>query len=208
MAEIIDTMGRDLYSCTGCKKTFGRRYNAERHNKQVHDEMAVVYDNKTNRISAKRTIASKKASIAGPNSMDKGEKANRFNIDSLKTRYSESSTDKDNDDEEKISNVFGKMLPLLEEIESLLSDTPPAERKDTVGQIIMTSLMTSNPFKAMRDAINFHNSIKGTKKASYLVAAWKNISPVQAQELLRSTIMNAPYFKRKLDYNISRYRNN
>jgi hypothetical protein len=73
--------------------------------------------------------------------------------------------------------------------------------------------LTSGPentdnVKAMRDTINFHNSIKGTKKASYLVAAWKNISPVQAQELLRSTIMNAPYFKRKPEYNISRYHNN
>ena len=65
--------------------------------------------------------------------------------------------------------VFGKMLPLIEELESRLSDTPTAERTGIVGQIIMTSLMTSNPIKAMRDAINFHNSIKGTKKASYLV---------------------------------------
>jgi hypothetical protein len=170
--------------------------------------MAIVYDNKTNGLSDKGTMASKMASIAVPNSMGIGEEANRFTINPLKTTHSESSIDKDNNDEEKISKVFGKMLPLIEELESLLSDTPTAERTGIVGQIIMTSLMTSNPVKAMRDAINFHNSIKGTKKASHLVAAWKNIPPVQAQELLRSTIMNAPYFKRKLEYNISRYHNN
>jgi hypothetical protein len=196
-------MGRELYSCTGCKKTFGRSYNAERHNKQVHDEMAVVYDNKTNRVSDKRTMARKKTSIAGPNSMDIDEEANRFNIDSLKTTYSELSTDKDNDDEEKISKIIRKMLPLIEELDSLLSDVPAEKRIDTVGQMIMSSLMTSNPFKAMRDAINLHKSIKGMEKASYFVAASRNILPVQAQELLRFTILNAPYFKNKLDYSIS-----
>jgi hypothetical protein len=135
-------MGRDLYSCTGCKKTFGRRYNAERHNKQVHDEMAIVYDNKTNKVSDKGKMASKRASVAGPNSMDIGEEATRFSINSFKTTYSESSTDKDNDDEKKISKVFGKMLPLIEELESLLSNVSAEKRIDTVGQLIMSSLMT------------------------------------------------------------------
>ena len=196
-------MGRDLYSCTGCKKTFGRRYNAERHNKQVHDEMAIVYDNKTNRVSDKRTMASKRTSAAGSNSMDIGEEANRFSINSLKTTYSESSTDKDNDDEKKISKVFEKMLPLIEELDSRLSGVPAEKRIDTVGQLIMSSLMTSNPFKAMRDAINLRNSIKGMEKASYFVAASRKISAAQAQELLRLTVLHAPYFKNKLDYSIN-----
>ena len=139
--------------------------------------MAIVYDNKTNGLSDKRTMASKMASIAVPNSIGIGDEANRFTINPLKTTHSESSIDKDNDDEEKISKVFGKMLPLIEELESLLSDTSTAERTGIVGQIIMTSLMTSNPVKAMRDAINFHNSIKKYKKASYLVAAWKKYHP-------------------------------
>jgi len=196
-------MGRELYSCTGCKKTFGRRYNAERHNKKVHDEMAVVYDNKTNLASDKGKMANKKTLIAGPNSIDIGEQANRFKINSLKTTYSESSTDKDNDDEKKISKVFEKMLPLIEELDNLLSDVQVEKRIDTVGQIIMSSLNTSNPFKAMRDAINFHNSIKGMKKASYFVAASRKISPGQAHELLRLTILNSPYFVNKLDYSKS-----
>jgi hypothetical protein len=196
-------MGRDLYSCTGCKKTFGRRYNAERHNKKVHDEMAVVYDNKTNLASDKGKMANKKTLIAGPNSIDIGEQAKRFKINSLKTTYSASSTDKDNDDEKKISKVFEKMLPLIEELDSLLSDVQVEKRIDTVGQIIMSSLMTSNPFKAMRDAINLRNSIKGMEKASYFVATSSKITQVQAQELLRSTVLNAPYFKNKLDYSIS-----
>ena len=47
-------------------------------------------------------MASKRASIAVPNSTGIVEEANRFTINPLKTTHSESSTDKDNDDEEKI----------------------------------------------------------------------------------------------------------
>jgi hypothetical protein len=95
------------------------------------------------------------------------------------------------------------MLPLIEEMDKGLSDIPPEKRIDTVGQIIMSSLNTSNPFKAMRDAINFHNSIKGMKKASYFVAGSRKMSLGQAHELLRLTILNSPYFVNKLDYSKS-----
>ena len=40
-------MGRGIYGCTKCKKTFPRRYNAERHNKLIHDEMAIVFNKDT-----------------------------------------------------------------------------------------------------------------------------------------------------------------
>ena len=84
-------------------------------------------------LQAKGTITNKKASTAVPNSMDIGETADRFNIGSMKTTYSESSTDKDNDDEEKISKVFGKMLPLIEEMDKVLYDILPEKRIDTFG---------------------------------------------------------------------------
>ena len=95
------------------------------------------------------------------------------------------------------------MLPLIEEMDNALSDIPPEKRIGTVGQIIMSSLMTSKPFKAVRDAIFFHNSIKGMKKASHFVAAPRKTLPGHAQELLSITILNSSYFKNKLDYSIS-----
>ena len=47
-------MVKKTYACTGCKKTFSRKYNAERHNKLKHAEMAVVYNKETDWISNKR----------------------------------------------------------------------------------------------------------------------------------------------------------
>ena len=131
-----------------------------------------------------------------------------FDPNAFKAKDGESSTDKDYADEEKITKIFGKMLPLIEELDKLLLDAPPANRIDTVAKIIMSSLMSSNPFKVIKDAIDFQNSIKGMKKASYFVAASNKISPGSTQELLRTAILNAPYFKKKLNYSIDISNNN
>ena len=56
--------------------------------------------------------------------------------------------------------------------------------------------MSSNPFKAIKDAIDFQNSIKGMKKASYFVAASNKIHRYNLQ-MPRTAILNAPYFKKK-----------
>jgi hypothetical protein len=47
-------MVKNAYACTGCKKTFGRKYNAERHNIRIHNEMAVIYNKETGWVSNKR----------------------------------------------------------------------------------------------------------------------------------------------------------
>jgi len=39
------------YACTACKKTFSRKFNAGRHNKIVHEEMAIIYNKESNWIS-------------------------------------------------------------------------------------------------------------------------------------------------------------
>ncbi len=145
--------------------------------------MAIVYDDKTDWVSDKRITTNREATqLSNANIMDIGKEAYSFDSNAFKARYLDSSTDKDNADEEKILRIFGKMLPLIEELDNLLLDVPHAERIDAVAQIIISSLMSSNPFKLMENAINFQKSIAGIKKASYFVAASKRISsPVQAR---------------------------
>jgi hypothetical protein len=101
------------------------------------------------------TTNRKSTQISHANSMDIGIEAYGFDSNAFKARHLESSTDKDNADEEKILRIFGKMLPLIEEFDNLLLDIPHDERIDAVAQIIISSLMSSNPFKAMENAINF-----------------------------------------------------
>jgi hypothetical protein len=46
-------MGKALYGCTGCKGTFSRKGNADRHNFNIHGEMAIVYNIKITRYQVK-----------------------------------------------------------------------------------------------------------------------------------------------------------
>ncbi len=182
-------MGKTSYKCSSCKKNFSRKSNAERHNIDIHNEMADIYNSENELISNRRAITTKNNESK---QLSKG-----FNISALKAKYSNPSVDEDNNDEEKVLKVFGKMLPLIEVLDKSLTDIPHAQRIDTVAELIILSLSAKNPFKLMKNAIGFNHSIRGMKKASYFVAASKKITPSQAQEILRTTIFNAPYFKNK-----------
>lgn len=32
------------FGCSECDRTFGRKYNGERHNRNNHDDLAIIYD--------------------------------------------------------------------------------------------------------------------------------------------------------------------
>ncbi len=180
--------------------------------------MAIVYDDRTKRISDKRAIATAKNNgetttpSTNYHNINSDEMAQSFNTNAFKTRNykpppppssssssSSSLVDGDETDEEKVLKVFGKVLPLVEELDKLLllSNLPHAERINTVAELIILSLSSSNPSKVIKNAINFHLSIAGMKKASFFVAASKRISTAQAQEMLRSTVLSSPYLKKK-----------
>src|SRR4029078_10862585 len=40
-------MPKKTYGCTDCNKTFSRKYNAERHNETIHNQMAKIYKKET-----------------------------------------------------------------------------------------------------------------------------------------------------------------
>src|SRR3989337_160833 len=62
-------MGKAIYGCTSCRKTFSRKYNAERHNKDIHNEMAVIYNKENDWVSKKRIIDNVAASTVGATSI-------------------------------------------------------------------------------------------------------------------------------------------
>src|SRR6476619_4897941 len=70
---------KNIYACTSCKKTFSRKFNAERHNKVVHEEMAMVY-NKEN--DWKSNI--KKSPLKSSNTIDRIIKSPSLSHSSLK----------------------------------------------------------------------------------------------------------------------------
>jgi hypothetical protein len=164
-------MGRAIYGCTKCKKTFGRRYNADRHNLQMHNEMAVVYNKETDQISNKGKVNKSPSSLA----------TNTNN----KT------------DEEKIFKIFEKISPLIDELDVLLSTFDPANRIKMLSDVIISSLISLNPVHSIKGYLSYYRSLIGINKASAFVAASENIPLNQAKEKLKTIILVAPYSKDK-----------
>ncbi len=62
--------------------------------------------------------------------------------------------------------------------------------------------MSSNPVHSIKDMINLHRSTMGIKKASGFVALTHKIPLDQAQLMLKTIILAAPYSKNKFNNKI------
>ncbi len=61
--------------------------------------------------------------------------------------------------------------------------------------------MSPNPVRSLKDTINLHRLYKGITKASEFVAISKNITPEQAQSMLKAIVLTAPYSKNENKFN-------
>jgi hypothetical protein len=195
-------------------KTFGRRYNADRHSFRKHDGMAIIFNKETNEISNKRKINDYSPSPSSspittttttttttktdvnnntrtiPDSHDNNHEDFFSNPDS---KINNNTADK-----EKIFRIFEKISPLIDELDLLLIKyKPDPERKQILSNVIGLSLATSNPVRSLKDTINYYRVTKIMEKATSYVAESQNITPNQAKEMLKSIILAAPYSRDK-----------
>ena len=210
---------KNIYACTSCKKTFSRKFNAERHNKVVHEEMAMVY-NKEN--DWKSNI--KKSPLKSSNTIDRIIKSPSLshsslkpdkNIDNLipKQTYNNNLKDlykddqyldnSENKDDELVFKIIGKMAPYIDTLDSLLLSrySDNNDRIKILSSILTTSLTTSNPIKFIKEQINFLHSLIAMKKSISLISHYYNIEPKQARETLKGLVLSAPYSKNKFQQN-------
>ena len=64
--------------------------------------------------------------------------------------------------------------------------------------------MSPNPVRSLKDLINLHRLYKGIKKASDFVSKSKKITPEQAQLILRTMVLTAPYSKNENKYKFNK----
>ena len=199
---------KNIYACTSCKKTFSRKFNAERHNKIVHEEMAMVY-NKEN--DWKSNI--KKSPLKSSNTIDRIIKSTSLSHSSLKPdkdidnlipkqTYNNNLKDLYKDDQ-LVFKIIGKMAPYIDTFDSLLLSrySDNNDRIKILSSILTTSLTTSNPIKFIKEQINFLHSLIAMKKSISLISHYYNIEPKQARETLKGLVLSAPYSKNKFQQN-------
>jgi hypothetical protein len=210
-------MGRGIYDCTKCKKTFPRRYNAEHHNKLIHDEMAIVFNKDTGwRSDMTKEIKTQSSSfpsssISSSKSPTDATKHNDTipssrvpypnNLEELHVGIPDPEINIKTDDENFIE-IFEKISPLIEDLDNLLSTyKSPDEKIKMVSEGIILALMSSNPVSSLKDIINLHRLNRGITKAVAFTAKSKNITLEQAQSMLKAMVFTAPYSKNENKFN-------
>ena len=91
--------------------------------------------------------------------------------------------------------ILSKMLPFMDEMDSLLLTFNPKNRINILSNIIITSLTSPNPVRALKDYINFYRIIIGIEKASTIVSASQGIPKDAAKIFLKSCINTSEYSK-------------
>jgi hypothetical protein len=98
---------------------------------------------------------------------------------------------------EKFLKFFEKLMPLVNELDTLLKSY---KKQDEISKIIShtitQSMMSQDPFKFIKDTIIVHKAEIGFIKASGYIALSDNISQHQANIKLKALAWNSPYFKR------------
>lgn len=213
-------MGKAIYRCTNCKKTFGRKYNAERHNRDMHNELAVIYAKENGWVSNKRktgiiipepttentptsaTATDSKIAYNNNTIAEKRSQNPNFNLKDFVNKNDGSSDTNtgENTDVDKFFKFLEKLTILVDELDTLLrSYKTNMERTKILADTITLSLISPDPFKFIKDTISFHRIELGFEKASGYISLSENISPQQAKIKLKALAWNSPYFKRNLN---------
>ncbi len=190
-------MKGDSYACSECKQSFGRKYNAERHNERMHDGLATIDNKKIKPVSAlepktKHVFYRKKFKhfrTHPPTAKD-----DIFDVWLSKYANFESGVD-----ELKIKRVFGQLNPHFEELEKLLSHHDENFKADTLTQILTSCFNSYRPVKSMEDAVKIYRAEKGLKKMANYYSKSKSISLEMATKSLMELVKNSAYFKRNIN---------
>ncbi len=167
------------YICNQCNKKFSRKWNALRHNKQIHHELAIVY-NKATGVDFKNSKESNTTTNYDPFYEQEIEDLN-------------------------IVDIFGKLMQPFIELEKELVDVKESDKINYISTLIIGALRSSDPVKIIQDAVDFNRSVKGKVKIVNYVAKHMQIPNVQAEQYLNQIIKSSRYFKNYSKTNKIRY---
>ena len=105
------------------------------------------------------------------------------------------------DDEQIITDIFGRLIQPFEELEKTLSDdVQQIQLTNYLSDTIIGALSNSDPVKSIQDTLNFNHSIKGRAKMVSYVSWAMNTTPHQAEIYLADLIKSSRYYKNYTKY--------
>jgi len=170
------------YGCNKCKRKFTRKWNAFRHNENVHSGLATIFNNQTGIISNNTDYTDKRISAIDP-----------------PDEYS-----KESQIEQRVMEIYGKMIKPVEDLEKIYWNNPEPQRNRFLSDSIIMALMSSDPVKSLYDTINFTRSVLGKIKIVQYVSKNLQMNPVQAEGYLTDLIKTGYYFETNVRLNMKK----
>jgi hypothetical protein len=184
-----------LYVCSKCDKNFSRKWNAERHNELMHDDLSP--------IRYRKTKSSFEPKLKTKGSNHKNKPVLFQSIDSafkdIDIGKSFSSYEDFGPDKQKIIKIFGQLAQPFEELEKLMDISDKKSKNNTLCRIFISCLKSSRPVKSMNETVEMHRSMKFRKEIEKQVAMAYKKSADEVTLFLESIIRNSTYFKRNIN---------
>ncbi len=173
------------YQCSMCNHCFSRKWNAFRHNKQIHSDLADISNNKTK---------SRGAFNKAPNNYSNKKKFEKFKTAIAYDDFFSSPMDPT---EIKLAKIIGQLIVPFEEIEKLVGRFGENEKASILSNAFRSSLRSFNPVKSLNEIVDLYRSLDGRRKISDYVSKSTGMSFKQAVILIDEEIKGASIFKRQ-----------
>lgn len=184
-------MQNSFYRCGECNQSFSRKWNADRHNELVHDNLTFIHN---------RNFKSKPGLQTKSINHNYKNKFKRFQSTRYKTK--DGVTDElfsEYSDIEpgflKTIRIFGQLVSPFEELEKLLEDKDEQLKADILHKVFVSCLNSYKPVKSMNEVLLFYRSIKGIKKIAQYTSKSLNMPVDQAEFVLKELVKGSVHFK-------------
>ncbi len=130
------------FECNQCNRKFTRKWNAFRHAINIHDGFATIHNNQTGIVFIN----------------------DEFIDDSFSTMDHPAHYKKGDELDQKVLQIYGKIIGPFEELEKLCNVYPESERIRYLSNVINIVLISRDPIKTIRNIVNFNRSVTGKIK--------------------------------------------
>ncbi len=188
-------MNKNPYACSLCKRSFGRRWNAQRHN-FTHFNQGEIYDRFDNlvmnlplpqdKISGLRDNGIGGLFQAGIGEPNKNHNQDHIlGVPSIKNaikREIKSEVDIYNESMEKL-------VPIMNELDGVLSKYPQGKRDFIRNMLTMSCVSSGDPISNLKENLSFIKNNKLSYEIRDCISSFCNIPPSMASVVLRNSIL-------------------
>jgi hypothetical protein len=188
-------MNNSPYACSICKRRFGRRWNAQRHN-FTHFNQGEIYDRFDNLV-INLPLPQSKISVSGENGIGRvfqaGVKESNKNpnhdpmigFPSIKNAIKRDVKSEN----EVYDESMEKLVPIMNELDGVLSNYPQRERDYIRNMVIMLFMSSFDPISNLKEILSFIKNNKLSNEIRDCISSFCNIPTSMASVFLRNSIL-------------------